>query len=171
MIAKVLRCRSFLVCALLLPLAFATWAQHRVIKFSDLAAADSGAPFVAQDDASFQRIFRAMREVVEIEDARTAQRERNREQMASSPSVDVGAKKKENSQVNSSKGSAKTSTWKFQCKVYCKSPEGQTFVEVQAESASHAAAQVDRQGHGLCSSAGFGRASSSTMSAAQCSRK
>ena len=33
----------------------------------------------------------------------------------------------------------------YQCKVYCKGPDGQTYVTVKADSSSDAAAIVDRQ--------------------------
>ena len=59
----------------------------------------------------------------------------------------------------------------YQCKVYCKGPDGQTYVTVKADSSSDAAAMVDRQGHQICKAAGHGNASSSTMSSNQCSAK
>ncbi len=59
----------------------------------------------------------------------------------------------------------------YQCKVYCKSPDGQTYVTVRASSNSDAAAIVDKQGHQICKAAGHSGASSSTMSASQCSAK
>ena len=59
----------------------------------------------------------------------------------------------------------------YQCKVYCKGPDGQTFVTVKAGSSSDAAAIVDKQGHQICKAAGHNSASSSTMSSNQCSAK
>lgn len=59
----------------------------------------------------------------------------------------------------------------YQCKVYCKGPDGQTYVTVKASSSSDAAAMVDKQGHQICKAAGHNSASSSTMSSNQCSAK
>lgn len=58
----------------------------------------------------------------------------------------------------------------YSCKVYCKGPDGSTFVTVSADSASDAARAVDPNGHNICRSAGFSRATDGTMSASQCSR-
>lgn len=59
----------------------------------------------------------------------------------------------------------------YQCKVYCKGPDGQTYVTVKASSSGEAAAIVDKQGHQICKAAGHNSASSSTMSSNQCSSK
>lgn len=59
----------------------------------------------------------------------------------------------------------------YQCRVHCKSPDGQTQVTVKAGSASEAASIVDKQGHQVCKSAGHARATESTMTASQCSSK
>lgn len=59
----------------------------------------------------------------------------------------------------------------YSCKVYCKGPDGQTYVNVKASSSSEAAEIVDKQGHQICKAAGHSNASSSTMSASQCSAK
>lgn len=59
----------------------------------------------------------------------------------------------------------------YSCKVYCKGPDGNTWVTVRADSASDAAKIVDKQGDQVCRSAGHDRATSSTMSASQCERK
>lgn len=58
----------------------------------------------------------------------------------------------------------------YSCKVYCKGPDGSTYVTVKADSASEAARIVDAQGHDICRSAGHSRATDSTMSSSQCSR-
>ena len=59
----------------------------------------------------------------------------------------------------------------YQCRVYCKGPDGQISVAVKAGSASDAASIVDKQGHQVCKSAGHSGATSSTMSSSQCSAK
>jgi hypothetical protein len=59
----------------------------------------------------------------------------------------------------------------YSCKVYCESSSGPTTtVTVQASSAAEAASIVDKQGHEICQGAGYNKASSSTMSASQCSK-
>lgn len=66
-----------------------------------------------------------------------------------------------------------SSAWaaEYECRVYCKDPDGQASVTVRADSKSDAAQIVDRQGHDICKRAGHGRATSSTMSPSQCSPK
>lgn len=59
----------------------------------------------------------------------------------------------------------------YQCTVNCKSPDGKTVVTVKADSASDAANIVDKQGHQICKAAGHQRATESTMSSSQCSKK
>lgn len=59
----------------------------------------------------------------------------------------------------------------YSCKVYCKGPDGKTYVTVKAGSSGDAADIVDKQGHQICKAAGHNSASSSTMSASQCSAK
>jgi len=59
----------------------------------------------------------------------------------------------------------------YECRVYCKDPDGQVMVSVRADSRSDAASIVDRQGHEVCKRAGHGRATSSTMSPSQCNPK
>ena len=59
----------------------------------------------------------------------------------------------------------------YQCKVYCKGPDGQTYVTVKAGSSSDAAAMVDKEGHQICKAAGHNSASSSTMSSNQSSAR
>lgn len=56
----------------------------------------------------------------------------------------------------------------YTCKVYCKAPDGQTYVTVKADSKSDAAAAVDKQGDQICKAAGHSRATVSTMSSDQC---
>lgn len=58
----------------------------------------------------------------------------------------------------------------YSCKVYCKGPDGSTYVKVKADSASDAARAVDAQSDNICRSAGYSRSTSSSMSASQCSR-
>lgn len=59
----------------------------------------------------------------------------------------------------------------YVCTVNCLSPSGQTTVKVNASSSSEAASIVDKQSDKICQSAGFGKSTSSSMSASQCSRK
>ena len=59
----------------------------------------------------------------------------------------------------------------YSCKVYCESTSGPTtYVNVQADSSSEAAAIVDVQSDSICRNAGYSQSSSATMSASQCSR-
>lgn len=57
------------------------------------------------------------------------------------------------------------------CTVNCLSPSGRTQAVVNAGSSSEAAQIVDKQSDQICRSAGFGKSTSSSMSASQCSRK
>ena len=57
----------------------------------------------------------------------------------------------------------------YVCKVYCNS--GQSYITVNASSASDAAAKVDKQGDQICKGDNKGNASSQTMRPEQCSRK
>lgn len=59
----------------------------------------------------------------------------------------------------------------YVCKVHCVSPGGSTAVVVNASSSSQAAQIVDRQSDQICRSAGYGRSTSASMSASQCSPK
>lgn len=56
----------------------------------------------------------------------------------------------------------------YACKVYCLSPSGNTTVVVNAGSADQAAQIVDKQSDKICQNAGYGKSTSSTMSASQC---
>ena len=57
----------------------------------------------------------------------------------------------------------------FVCKVYCNS--GETYVTLDASSASDAAAKVDKQSDQICKGDKKGNSSSKTMRPEQCSRK
>jgi hypothetical protein len=59
----------------------------------------------------------------------------------------------------------------YVCKVHCVSPSGSTGVTVNAGSSSEAAKIVDGQADQICRGAGYGKATSSTMSASQCTSK
>jgi hypothetical protein len=58
----------------------------------------------------------------------------------------------------------------YSCKVYCQN--GSTYANVNASSASEAAAKIDPTpvANQICRDAGKGNASSSTMGSSQCSR-
>ena len=56
----------------------------------------------------------------------------------------------------------------YVCTVHCVNPSGTTTVSVKAGSASEAAKIVDGQSDQICRGAGFGKSTSSTMSASQC---
>jgi hypothetical protein len=57
----------------------------------------------------------------------------------------------------------------YSCKVYCKN--GTTYVDVNANSKSEAAAKVDNMPDQVCKGEGKGDKSSQTMRPEQCSRK
>lgn len=59
----------------------------------------------------------------------------------------------------------------YVCTVHCVSPSGKTQTVVSAGSASAAAQIVDKQSDRICRSAGYGKSTSASMSASQCSRK
>ncbi len=62
----------------------------------------------------------------------------------------------------------------YSCTVHCKSNSGsieRISVSVSAGSSGDAAKIIDPQGHQLCRQAGYPKATESTMSASQCSRK
>lgn len=70
--------------------------------------------------------------------------------------------------------SASAFAGQFQCDVNCVSRSGsiqQTSVTVSAGSASEAASIVDNNGNKICRDANFERATSSSVSSSQCSRK
>jgi hypothetical protein len=67
--------------------------------------------------------------------------------------------------------SGAASAAQYACTVHCVNPSGKTVVTVNASSASDAASIVDKQGHQVCKAAGHGGATSSTMSASQCSSR
>lgn len=59
---------------------------------------------------------------------------------------------------------------RYVCVVNCLNPSGKTRASVSAESASKAASILDGQADAVCRSAGFGKATSYSMSSSQCSR-
>jgi hypothetical protein len=70
---------------------------------------------------------------------------------------------------------AATSTFasagEYVCKVYCKNPSGTATVEVTASSAYAAAAMVDKRSDQVCQAEGYGKSTTTSMSASQCSSK
>jgi beta-lactam-binding protein with PASTA domain len=58
----------------------------------------------------------------------------------------------------------------YQCTVNWKGPDGKTVVTVRVDSASEAAAIVDKKGHQVCKAAGHQRANDATLNSSQCSK-
>ena len=59
----------------------------------------------------------------------------------------------------------------YVCTVNCRGPEGRAYLTVKAGDSAEAAKLVDPQGHQVCKSAGFQRATDIRMAASQCQKR